>query len=95
MTKEDNIVDLTPKPEKITPSQLEKVQKAVSDINRAQMEIGRLETQKHMLNHEVVKLQDVLKEIQDKLEKDYGTVDISIEDGSIKYPDNEQANKED
>ena len=46
MTKEDNIVDLTPKPEKITPSQLEKVQKAVSDINRAQMEIGRLETQK-------------------------------------------------
>ena len=95
MTKEDNIIDLNPKPEKITPSQLEKVQKAVSDINRAQMEIGRLETQKHMLNHEVVKLQDVLKEIQDELEKDYGTVDISIEDGSIKYPDNEQANKED
>jgi len=95
MTKEDNIIDLTPKPEKITPSQLEKVQKAVSDINRAQMEIGRLETQKHMLNHEVVKLQDVLKEIQDELEKDYGTVDISIEDGSIKYPDNEQADKED
>ena len=25
------------------------------------------------------------------LEKEYGTVDISIEDGSIKYPDNEQA----
>jgi FtsZ-binding cell division protein ZapB len=95
MTKEDNIVDLTPKPEKITPSQLEKVQKAVSDINRAQMEIGRLETQKHMLNHEVVKLQDVLKEIQDELEKDYGTVDISIEDGSIKYPENEQADKKD
>ena len=95
MTKEDNIVDLNPKPEKITPSQLEKVQKAVSDINRAQMEIGRLETQKHMLNHEVVKLQDVLKEIQDELEKDYGTVDISIEDGSIKYPENEQADKKD
>ncbi len=91
MTKEDNIVDLTPKPEKITPSQLEKVQKAVSDINRAQMEIGRLETQKHMLNHEVVKLQDVLKEIQDELEKDYGTVNISIEDGTIEYPEDEQA----
>lgn len=91
MAKEKNIVDLNPKPEKITPLQLEKVQKAVSDINRAQMEIGRLETQKHMLNHEVVKLQGVLKEIQDELEKDYGTVDISIEDGSIKYQDNEQA----
>jgi len=89
------IVDLNPKPEKITLSQLEKVQKAVSDINRAQMEIGRLETQKHMLNHEVDKLQGVLKEIQDELEKDYGTVNISIEDGTIQYPEDEQADKED
>jgi len=95
MTKEDNIIDLTPKPEKITPSQLEKVQKAVSDINRVQIEIGRLETQKHALNHETVKMQDVLKEIQDELEKDYGTVNISIEDGTIQYPENEQADKED
>ena len=78
MEKEKNIVDLNPKPEKITPLQLEKVQKAVSDINRAQMEIGRLETQKHMLNHEVVKLQGVLKEIQDELEKDYGLSLIHI-----------------
>jgi len=85
------IVDLNPKPEKITPSQLEKVQKAVSDINRAQMEVGRLETQKHMLLHDVTQLQVLLKEVQEQLEKEYGTVDISIEDGSIKYPDNEQA----
>ena len=95
MTEKDNVVDLNPKPEKITPSQLEKVQKAVSDINRVQLEIGRLETQKHMLNHETVKMQDVLKKIQDELEKDYGTVNISIEDGTIQYPENEQADKED
>ena len=95
MTDKDNVVDLNPKPEKITPSQLEKVQKAVSDINRVQLEIGRLETQKHMLNHETVKMQDVLKEIQDELEKDYGTVNISIEDGTIQYPEDEQADKED
>jgi len=95
MTEKDNVVDLNPKPEKITPSQLEKVQKAVSDINRVQLEIGRLETQKHMLNHETVKMQDVLKEIQDELEKDYGTVNISIEDGTIQYPEDEQADKED
>ena len=95
MTKEDNIVDLNPKPEKITPSQLEKVQKAVSDINRAQLELGRLESQKHIINHEVIKMQDVLKEIQDELEKDYGTVNISIEDGTIQYPEDEQTDKED
>tara|TARA_R100000544_G_C2187841_1_gene40115 strand:+ start:346 stop:633 length:288 start_codon:yes stop_codon:yes gene_type:complete len=95
MTNEDNVVDLTPKPEKITASQLEKVQKSVSEINRAQMEIGRLETQKHMMNHEVTKLQDALKLIQDELEKDYGTVNINIEDGVIKYPEDEQADKKD
>jgi len=86
MTEKDNVVDLNPKPEKITSSQLEKVQKAVSDINRVQLEIGRLETQKHMLNHETIKMQDVLKEIQGELEKDYGT---------IQYPEDEQADKED
>ena len=89
--KEDKIVDLNTKPEKITVSQLEKVQKVVSDINRAQMEVGRLETQKHILLHDVTQLQVLLKEVQNELEKEYGTVDISIEDGSIKYPDNEQA----
>jgi len=87
----NKIVDLNPKPEKITTTQLEKVQKVVSDINRAQMEVGRLETQKHMLLHDVTQLQVLLKEVQEELEKEYGTVDISIEDGSIKYPDNEQA----
>ena len=95
MTEKDNVVDLNPKPEKITSSQLEKVQKAVSDINRVQLEIGRLETQKHMLNHETIKMQDVLKEIQGELEKDYGTVNISIEDGTIQYPEDEQADKKD
>ena len=89
--KKDKIVDLNPKPEKITTTQLEKVQKVVSDINRAQMEVGRLETQKHILLHDVTQLQVLLKEVQNELEKEYGTVDISIEDGSIKYPDNEQA----
>ena len=54
------------------------------------MEVGRLETQKHMLLHDVTQLQVLLKEVQEQLEKEYGTVDISIEDGSIKYPDNEQ-----
>jgi FtsZ-binding cell division protein ZapB len=89
------IVDLNPKPEKITTAQLEKVQKAVSDINRVQLEIGRLETQKHMLNHEAIKLQDVLKEIQGELEKNYGTVNVSIEDGTIQYPEDEQVDKKD
>ena len=93
MTKKEELVDL--KPEKVTASQLEKIQKTVSNINRAQMEIGRLETQKHNLSHQIAGLQDELKLIQSELEKDYGTADVNIEDGTIKYRENGEANKED
>ena len=93
MAKKEELVDL--KPEKVTPSQLEKIQKTVSNINRAQMEMGRLETQKHNLLHQVAGLQDELKLIQDELEKDYGTVNINIEDGTIQYPDDGEADKKD
>ena len=87
------MVDL--KPEKVTASQLEKIQKVVSDINRAQMEIGRLETTKHNIMHQVAGLQDELKIIQSELEKDYGTINVNIEDGKINYPENGEVNKED
>mgnify|MGYP003118224868 FL=1 len=93
MTKKEKLVDL--KPEKVTASQLEKIQTIVSNINKAQMEIGRLETSKHMISHQVVNLQDELRKIQDELEKDYGTVNINIEDGTIQYPENGEVNKED
>ena len=93
MTKKEELVDL--KPEKVTASQLEKIQKTVSDINRAQMEVGRLETTKHNIMHQIVVMQNELKQIQDELEKDYGTVNINIEDGTIQYPENGEADKKD
>ena len=87
------MVDL--KPEKVTASQLEKIQKTVSDINRAQMEVGRLETTKHNIMHQIVVMQNELKQIQDELEKDYGTVNINIEDGTIQYPEDGETDKKD
>ena len=93
MTKKEELVDL--KPEKVTVSQLEKIQPVVSNINKSQMELGRLETTKHMISHQVVTLQDELRKIQDELEKDYGTVNINIEDGTIQYPENGEADKKD
>ena len=92
MAKKEKLVDL--KPEKVTASQLEKIQKVVSDINRAQMEIGRLETTKHNIMHQVAGLQDELKIIQSELEKDYGTINVNIEDGKINYPENTEENGE-
>jgi|TARA_R100001082_G_C4359370_1_gene158526 hypothetical protein len=93
MTKKEDIIDL--KPEKVTASQLEKIQKTVSDINRAQMEVGRLETTKHNIMHQIVVMQNELKQIQDELEKDYGTVNINIEDGTIQYPEDGETDKKD
>ena len=93
MTKKEELVDL--KPEKVTDEQLTKIQKIVSNINQAQMEVGRYEAGKHTLLHTIQVLQGELKLVQDELEKQYGTVNINIEDGTIKYPENGEANKKD
>ena len=88
--KKEKLVDL--KPEKVTDEQLAKIQTVVSNINKAQMEIGRYEAGKHTLLHTVQSLQGELKVIQDELQKQYGTVNINIETGAIQYED-EQADK--
>ena len=93
MTKKEELVDL--KPEKVTDEQLTKIQDIVNGINRAQMEVGRYEAGKHTLLHTIQVLQGELKLVQDELEKQYGTVNINIEDGTIKYPENGEANKKD
>jgi bifunctional pyridoxal-dependent enzyme with beta-cystathionase and maltose regulon repressor activities len=59
------------------------------------MEVGRYEAGKHTLLHTIQVLQGELKLVQDELEKQYGTVNINIEDGTIKYPENGEANKKD
>ena len=56
------------------------------------MELGRIETRKHSVLHEVSELQKLLGEKQAELEKEYGKVNINIQDGAIEYLDDEQAN---
>ena len=84
-TKKEDIIDLTPKPEKITEEQLKKLQETVNHINRFHLEIGITETRKHNLLHQIAGVQDKLTLMQDDFEKDYGTIDINIHDGSINY----------
>ena len=73
------------KPERVTDDQLKAIQETVSVINRAHSEIGSLETKKHALMHQVSTSQEVLHTLQTELEKEYGTVDININDGTINY----------
>ena len=93
-TKKEEIVDLKPKAEKITDEQLKRVQEAVNNINRFQLELGMLETRKHAMLHNVAGLQEILTSIQDEFVKEYGTADVNIQAGKINY-NNEQTDKKD
>ena len=93
--KTPKTVDLKPRAEKITDQQLERMQKAVSGINRTKVELGAIEMQKHSLLHAVNEMQSLLQELQQEFMKDYGTTNVNIQDGSIKHEEDEQTNKED
>ena len=94
MAKKEKMVDLKPKAEKITDDQLKMLQSSVSIINQTQMEIGRLETQKHNMLQNLAQSQKALIDMQDKFKEQYGTFDINITDGLINY-NNEQTDKKD
>ena len=79
------------KPEKITADQLEKVQNTVNSLNRSQLEIGSMELKKHEMMHRIAGLKDELTLLQSEFEKDYGTFDINIQDGTINYKDDVKA----
>ena len=82
--KVDKIIDL--KPEKISEEHLGQVQNTINSINQHQMELGVMETRKHNILHNLAGIQDQLTVLQEEFQKDYGTIDINIQDGTINYP---------
>jgi FtsZ-binding cell division protein ZapB len=93
MAKKEKVVDL--KPQNITPQELENLQTLVNTLNRTQMEIGSIESRKHGLAHQVITIQSQMQNLQKTFEDTYGKVDINITDGTISYPEDVEANKED
>tara|TARA_R100001440_G_scaffold478_1_gene1334 strand:+ start:2910 stop:3182 length:273 start_codon:yes stop_codon:yes gene_type:complete len=76
----------TPKMDKvktIESSELESIQDLVSKTNQGNLEIGRLETQKHRLMHVMQENDKVMQALQAKLEEKYGKVNIDIKTGEI------------
>ena len=74
------------KPSKITNEELNQVQSVINEINRAQLEIGSFESKKHNILHHIAQSQEKLGEMQSEFEKNYGTADINIQDGTINHP---------
>jgi hypothetical protein len=83
------------RPEKITEEQLNKIQSIVKNINVAQSDLGAIEVRKHEVLHGIMGLQGNLAEMRAEFMSDYGTDDINIVDGKIKYNDTVEANKKD
>ena len=73
------------KPQKINLDHLDKLLSVVNEINKAQMQIGIFQTNIHNLLHHVAGKNDELTFIKTELEKEYGTADINILDGTINY----------
>ena len=93
--EKEEVIDLA-KPEKVTEAELKGIQSIVDRINNAQMSIGQLEARKHQLLHMIAGVNDELTLLQGELEKEYGTNDINIKDGTINYPkENGEADKKD
>ena len=102
MTKKENsttakIKELTGvKPEKISDKHLRKMQELINNLNRSQIEIGGIEIRKHELVHGMTTLREDLTALQLEFEKEYGTFDVNVTDGTINYPkENGEADKKD
>ena len=93
MAKTKKVVDL--KPQNITKEELESLQALVNNLNRAQMEIGNLESRKHGMLHQITGLQTQMQTLQKSFEDLYGKVDININDGTIAYTEDVEADKKD
>ena len=80
------------KPSNITNDQLHNMQDIINDLNRAQIEVGSIESRKHSLLHHVGNVQEKLAKMQEELKKEYGTDNINIHTGAINYDENGKAN---
>jgi len=90
MAKKEKVVDLKPRVDKISKEHLDQLLDAVNKINSLQFNIGRLETEKHKLLHEVALGNDTVSLLQDKMMKEYGSYDINLKDGTINWPKDEK-----
>ena len=90
MGKKEELVDLKPKADKISEEHLTQMQEVVNIINNLQFNIGKLESQKHTLLHDLGISQKKILELQDVFSKEYGSFDINIADGTINWPKDEK-----
>ena len=66
----------------ITTEQLETITNQQKDLNALLVNIGVVESQKHMLLHQMADLNNIIEETKNKLQEEYGAININLTDGS-------------
>lgn len=67
---------------KITEEQLKELQQHVGKINQAQLQLGQAVATKFDIIAALPSLRKELQEFQQELEKEYGKVNVNIQDGT-------------
>ena len=81
---------------KIKEEQLKKIQDQQQQVSDYLNKLGFLESQKHALLHELAEVNKDIQDFKEVLQKEYGDVNISIEDGTYtKIEEDVKSNKED
>lgn len=81
---------------KIKEKELKTIQEQQTKLNELVHNIGLLESQKHGLLHEIAKANKDIEEYKSVLEKEYGAININVEDGTYtKIEKDVESNKED
>ena len=75
---------------KIKEEQLNKIKDQQEKLNELIHNIGLLESQKHGLLHEIAKVNVDIEEYKQELEKEYGAININLEDGTYKEIEEEE-----
>jgi len=89
------------KPEKINEQELAQLQSAIKTIDNLTAEVGSIEVRKHSLLKAMESVHSRLEAQRVNIQKEYGTDNINLQDGTISYPEtnvnpsNGEVNKED
>ena len=66
----------------ITKEQLETIVNQQKDLQALLTNIGLLESQKHGFLHQIVDVNKAIEQLKDKLQEEYGPININLEDGT-------------
>jgi|TARA_A100001515_G_scaffold53737_1_gene42573 hypothetical protein len=82
------------RPEKINEQHLARLQASVKTIDQLTHEVGQIEVRKHALLKAMESIQTRMETLRVELKDEYGTDNISIQDGTINYETNDKENGE-